>query len=401
MSDSEISMVARLVEQQLAKPAITFRLHKSLRTMFDAEFSRRKTHETIYALLFSLAVFDLLLLGDTSTRGIPLRDAIFVRIVMVTLPALLGLMLIYKVRTEAVRNGVVALISLLVTIGTVAMFARTDSRFVIYDAFAFTLMPVIANTLIPFRFVYALASTVVNVALVNTAIVLTGNMPIDVLPAIYLSALVSLLTNYRLERNAIDTFLNLLLKSLRQFEMDEANRYLKIIAREDALTGLANRREFEATLARTWSSAVENLQSYSALMIDIDHFKAYNDLHGHPAGDECLRQVASIILQQVRASKDLAARIGGEEFCILMPGAQFQAAEAVAERIRAAVERARIPHGGIAGQVFVTVSIGAASCIAKFCENGETLVATADKALYEAKHAGRNRNHVMRLDLAA
>lgn len=401
MPTNEISTVARLVEQEIAKPAITFRLDRNLRAMFDAEFVLRKTGETIYALVFCLAVFDALLLSDTYSRALPVRDAIFVRLIVVTLPALLGLILIYAKRTETIRNWVVALTSGLMTIGLVLMFLKTDSRFAAYDAFAFTLLPVIINTLVPLRFVYALASTAVNVLIMTVAIVVTGNMNYDVLPAIYLAAFVSLLTNYRLERNAIDTFLNLLLKSLRQFEMDEANRYLKVISREDPLTGLANRREFEATLAGSWATAVNTLDSYSVLMIDIDFFKSFNDLHGHPAGDDCLRRVAAVIFQQVRTNRDLAARIGGEEFCVLMPGATLQAAETLAERIRSAVERSGIPHGGMPNQPCVTVSVGVASSIAKFCESGEALVALADKALYEAKHAGRNRNRIMRMEIAA
>ncbi|MES2317141.1 MAG: diguanylate cyclase [Pseudomonadota bacterium] len=164
---------------------------------------------------------------------------------------------------------------------------------------------------------------------------------------------------------------------------------LEQLATRDGLTGLANRRCFDDTLRAEWARAMRQHQPLSLLMVDVDNFKAYNDANGHLGGDECLKRIAGAVANEMRAN-DLVARYGGEEFAVILPNQSLKGAAIVAERIRRRVEQLHLPHGRDEGK-HVTVSIGAATAIAATDAEPSQLVATADAALYRAKHMGRNR----------
>ena len=164
---------------------------------------------------------------------------------------------------------------------------------------------------------------------------------------------------------------------------------LEQLATRDGLTGLANRRCFDDTLSAEWQRALRNQQPLSLLMVDVDNFKQYNDAYGHLGGDECLQRIASAVSSEMRAN-DLVARYGGEEFAVILPNQSLKGAAIVAERIRCRVEQLRLPNLG-SPQHVVTVSIGAATALASPETDPSQLVATADSALYRAKHMGRNR----------
>jgi diguanylate cyclase (GGDEF)-like protein/PAS domain S-box-containing protein len=164
---------------------------------------------------------------------------------------------------------------------------------------------------------------------------------------------------------------------------------LEQLATRDGLTALANRRCFDDTLQAEWARAMRQKQPLSLLMVDVDNFKAYNDAHGHLGGDECLKRIASAVASEMRAN-DLVARYGGEEFAVILPNQALKGAAIVAERIRCRVERLKVPNA-VTGTQSVTVSIGAATAYASHDTSASELVATADAALYRAKHMGRNR----------
>lgn len=166
---------------------------------------------------------------------------------------------------------------------------------------------------------------------------------------------------------------------------------LHILATEDGLTGLANRRQFDQTLRIEFSLARSNQKPMSLLLLDIDHFKQYNDCYGHPAGDECLRRVAALVRACQGRSSDLAARYGGEEIAVILPHTDLNGALLIAENVRRAVEDAQI-ESRLVERGRVTVSIGVAACVpSSVFPSGDELLLSADKALYEAKHGGRNR----------
>jgi diguanylate cyclase (GGDEF)-like protein len=172
--------------------------------------------------------------------------------------------------------------------------------------------------------------------------------------------------------------------------LESSNAALTSLAFNDGLTGLANRRHFEKALHREWRIARRS-GALALVMIDADHFKQYNDLYGHPAGDQCLRTIARAIESGLRRPGDLAARYGGEEFAVLLPATDLAGARAVAETIRAAVQDAKLEHRGNPAGI-VTISAGVCTLVPTAAANNPlALVREADRALYAAKAEGRNR----------
>ena len=158
----------------------------------------------------------------------------------------------------------------------------------------------------------------------------------------------------------------------------------------DALTGIANRRRFDDALELEWRRSARAGVPLSLLMIDVDHFKAYNDHCGHQRGDECLRRVARLLLNSVGRPADLVARYGGEEFVCLLPGVDEVGAQAVAARLLRAVRAAAIAHPRSPSASRLTISIGVATAF-DLAGKPDALVALADRLLYAAKDAGRDR----------
>ena len=171
----------------------------------------------------------------------------------------------------------------------------------------------------------------------------------------------------------------------------EAQTALELLARRDGLTGLANRRCFDETLDAELRRCKRDAQPLALLLIDVDHFKRYNDSHGHLAGDDCLKRVAETLTTEVHRGGDLVARYGGEEFAIILPNQNLDGAVAVGERVRTAVEQIDPSAVPAAGTDNVTVSIGAAVSMCIDSEATSSLIAAADRAMYEAKNSGRNR----------
>lgn len=174
----------------------------------------------------------------------------------------------------------------------------------------------------------------------------------------------------------------------RTAELRKANARLSQLSSTDALTSVFNRRYLDL-LAENWSTSLVPSLGGGVLMIDVDHFKLFNDLGGHAEGDRCLQRVAAAIRSALRSPDDIVVRYGGEEFVVILPAADRSEALAVAERLRGAVSDLQIPHPDPGTGAVVTVSIGA--CVAAPAENIIDTIERADKLLYAAKKAGRNR----------
>ncbi len=166
---------------------------------------------------------------------------------------------------------------------------------------------------------------------------------------------------------------------------------LKELLSTDAMTGIGNRRRFDDALDREWRRCSRSEKPLSLLMIDVDHFKAYNDHCGHLHGDECLKQVAQLLVSSVGRPGDLVARYGGEEFVCLLPEIGEAGAHAVAAKCIMAIARAGIPHPALPDEGRLTVSIGVATVHDAASHSSGALVALADKLLYAAKRAGRDQ----------
>ena len=189
------------------------------------------------------------------------------------------------------------------------------------------------------------------------------------------------------QRKLLETYASL---QQRSAELEEANALLEQLSKLDALTSIPNRRFFEDHFRTEWRRACREESWIGLIMIDVDLFKSYNDLHGHLAGDECLRDIAAVLAERNRAG-DLVARYGGEEFVALLGNSTPEGTLLVAERLRQRVEELCIPHGGSPVSPHVTISLGVAAQRADAAANPTDLLLKADQALYKAKTRGRNR----------
>lgn len=172
--------------------------------------------------------------------------------------------------------------------------------------------------------------------------------------------------------------------------LEAANAKLTLLAATDHLTGLANRRHFNSVYTTEWTRARREQQPLSVLMLDVDHFKAFNDTYGHQAGDDCLVAIATAIRKGLKRAGDVAGRYGGEEFVVLLPATDPKGAQQVAEQLKENIQHLQvtIPSGNA---VTVSVSIGVATAMPRKDIRPTALIAEADAALYKAKQRGRNR----------
>lgn len=173
--------------------------------------------------------------------------------------------------------------------------------------------------------------------------------------------------------------------------LEAANEELKRISHQDGLTRIANRRFFDESLERELARCRRHQRPLSLIMLDVDHFKSFNDALGHLAGDETLRRVALCLQKSARRAADLAARYGGEEFALLLPESDLEAAMKVAERTREAVKSLKVQHPGKSSLPVVTISLGVATIFPDESTKPQDIIQLADDALYSAKESGRDR----------
>ncbi len=236
------------------------------------------------------------------------------------------------------------------------------------------------------RYSVAVPLSVVVVSIFTLAL-LTGNGALEAkvagISTMVAATFISLVGNMRFDWDTRHYFLRSMQDKLRFKPVEEESM-------NDALTGLRNRRYLDEFAARMMPEIYERRQPLGAIMLDIDHFKDYNDEYGHQMGDDCIRAVARAISACIRNSGDCAVRYGGEEFLVLLPGADEEQVVKAAERIRRAVLVMQIPHSRSAVSDVVTVSLGVSSGMVS-ADFFPAFIASADAALYAAKEGGRNR----------
>jgi diguanylate cyclase (GGDEF)-like protein len=165
---------------------------------------------------------------------------------------------------------------------------------------------------------------------------------------------------------------------------------LEELSFKDSLTGVANRRMFDSIMDREWENARRQRQPLSLIILDIDYFKQYNDHYGHIKGDDCLKQVAQVLSSAATRAKDFFARIGGEEFVLVLPETDRKSAEIVAERCRGLISKERIPHERSDVSDTLTISLGVGTIIPSHDAELKQFIESVDRMLYKAKQSGRN-----------
>ena len=237
----------------------------------------------------------------------------------------------------------------------------------------------------PFRYAVVVSSSII--AFHSLAIMISGHMSLQVafvaMMTLAVSAYLTLVSNYYLERDARRAYLHALRDRLRHIEVEDSKN-------RDALTDLANRHHLTERLTELWQKGDETVSPVAMIMLDIDHFKLFNDRYGHVTGDACLKRVAACVSAELRNVDDLASLHGGEELLVLIPNTEASSAIRIAERIRRSIEALAIPHEGLGATRIVTASCGAAAAPVSTISAPE-LIAAADVALYAAKRNGRNQ----------
>ncbi|RYY79906.1 MAG: GGDEF domain-containing protein [Moraxellaceae bacterium] len=195
---------------------------------------------------------------------------------------------------------------------------------------------------------------------------------------------------YVTDRHHRENYLQSCLLELHRIEMVQQTQQLEVMSRQDALTGIANRRYLDEMLEEEWYRAMRHQTPLSVMMIDIDYFKAYNDSLGHLAGDQCLIKIAHAITKVATRSGELVARYGGEEFVILLPMTTQHHAIRQAERLLRAIKNTAIPHPASEISQHITLSIGVVTYVPQMNEDVNDFLYCADHALYKAKNRGRD-----------
>jgi diguanylate cyclase (GGDEF)-like protein len=362
---------------------------------FEADTGDTRRRQLVVAGLLALVVYNLFLVNDHLVRPEIWGTALFWRLGVSTLYGLTVLALIQSdVPAPRWREAAMASTIVVTMVASCMIFRQTTSPSGIYDPFVFGLVFMAGNIAFALRFREALVSTTVALGVALVFVLNQSSMPGEArLFALGLMAgtgVFTVLACYRIEHSTRRSYLLVLREELRSGAALRTADEFAVISQTDALTGLANRRALDATLQQRWIVAQKRQKPLAALMVDIDNFKRFNDRFGHLAGDDCLRRVAASMHETLRES-DFIARMGGEEFVVLIDAASVASAQAAAERLRLGVERMGIAHDGIAGQALVTISIGIALACPQPDAAPASLLDAADAAMYEAKRQGRNR----------
>lgn len=382
------------VENELGRGFWRLRFTDEVEARFEADTQRQRSRSMVVAGLMSAAIYCLFLINDFSFRPDSFATAVILRIGVMLPIGLPILWWVYRGVPPHLRETLMASTVIVATVVSSLIFVSSSVPYSYLDVFSFGLILLVGNIVYSLRFSYACMSSAISIFIILGFVLPYEPMPPEVkrlaIFTIIAQALFTLVANYRFERSERTSYLHVLKEQLRAVYYFQDNQKLTRMSVTDPLTNLANRRQFDTVLPVRWQEAADQGLFLGLMVIDIDHFKAYNDYYGHPQGDACLRQVAAAMQANSRDS-DLVVRFGGEEFLVLMSNATPEAAKPAAEQIRSGVEALEIPNDGVSANRFVTISVGVAVLRPAVGLTPADLLLKADVALYEAKRQGRNR----------
>jgi diguanylate cyclase (GGDEF)-like protein len=374
------------VDRALASQGPRLRFPKVLEDAYDNHAAALKTRRTCMAMVLCIAVFNLGLLIDYRFNPALFWDFLFLRVFVTSIPVL-GLVWVSQWLKPYRRRDWVTAAGLAWGGFMMNVLIEMRGAGAGHLAFSIGLFIIVANIVFHLRPIVAMSLSG-TVCVITSAFVMRQHLQIEQQDALAIgflvaAAAITLIANYRLEITMRHLFLMILRDQMRMEDVQRQNQQLSAYSFTDGLTGIANRRRFDLEMEAACDEALATCDTVALLLVDVDNFKHYNDTHGHPAGDVCLHHVAQVLATQISSERDLAARVGGEEFALLLRAKTYDHAEQIAERI----------HTALAGQwpahiVPSTVSIGLAFITAP---HKDMLMKAADKALYEAKAGGRNR----------
>jgi diguanylate cyclase (GGDEF)-like protein len=354
----------------------------------------------------ALLVFNVFLLTDRQMVPDVYELAWRVRLLLFT-PFALFLLMVGSLFKDFVLGRSVSFLELIVSLSGVGaaislmaiLQASGSSMALLYHA---GLMPIVVygNLVQRQKFVWALATSATICALMGLSLasVLQVEQHFGVSVALLIVMLVlmiavyTLVMNFRLELEDRRRFLGVDRASMLRSKLEQSRSEFATLSRQDALTALPNRRCFDEVLSQAWGEHDQNARSLTLLLLDVDHFKAFNDRYGHSAGDQCLKLLAQALQDAVTAEGGSLARWGGEEFAVLLPGVRMGEADRIAARLCSAVSGLCLRHEASSTSAVVTVSVGGACGVPEVAGVSiNDALWLADQALYRAKSEGRNR----------
>jgi diguanylate cyclase (GGDEF)-like protein len=371
-------LTRRTIRLKFGDKATEIRFQNSLRR------NSRTLNRTILCLM--VAIFDSFFLPEIGQAPEIVRLSLVLRFLVLTPAIVLFVVMDWADRLSRVYGPAICILCILPTALVSVEILGTTSAAALPNIQAAPLILLVAigvRLTVPQVIVIVLFSWLFYIGAISTT---------PVVPPLFLPSMI--LTSLALGLGAVAFTLRIDGREravfLLQLRAESRNQRLTQLAGSDALTGVANRRSFDEGLERLWKEAFAQHRPLALIMIDVDHFKQFNDHYGHRAGDLCLQKVANAVQDCVR-SGDIVARYGGEEFAVIVPEASPPRALTVAERILDGVRALRLRHDGLGADRIVTVSLGVASLIPRDADGMPSLVELADHFLYAAKNEGRNR----------
>ena len=381
------------IDAAIASRSWLLRFPETLEATFERETGWQRCHELIIRSYIGIVVYDLFAIADWWATPSLFWTALWVRAAFFTPIALILTAVLYTTPRAVIRESIMCLGGGAIAVGTIIYLMAVSGpslQATLHESM--TLVVLFLTVVQRTRFLYLLptcaAFLVVHIWAVAHFYHYTLGQQVAINMVFGATVVFALVASYTMERD-------LRLHYLLTLRGRAQNRELDQMSRRDALTGLGNRRSLEDTLA-VCEQAIGSGE-LSIVLLDIDHFKPFNDTVGHQAGDLCLKRVAGIIQAELRHEADHAFRFGGEEFIIVLPKTPLANAIKVAERMRHAIEAAAIPHPASDAGSIVTASFGTACSQPDRRLNSAEIVASADAALYEAKRNGRNQVWAPRL----
>ncbi|WP_342153619.1 diguanylate cyclase [Methylorubrum sp. SB2] len=374
------------IDRQLASGSFRLAFPPALERAFERETADERTRMFVICGSLAIILYDITLITDYLVLSDRFTEMVVARLGIFT-PALILMMVAASrfrhvhVRESLAASGGILAVSLPMTI---QIFSQSSDR-LIYQ-YGSLLVIMFSSIIQRLRFAYAALSltVMITIQLVTTALAGIFTPETFVTNAVFfvIGGILLLLAAYFLERSERRSFLFNLRSRLLHDQLMQ-------IARIDALTGLYNRRHLEESADALWHRAAAAPQVVTAILLDVDRFKAFNDAYGHTEGDACLRRISTIVAEAAQGRSGLAFRYGGEEMLVLLPGWDPHEARALAEDIRRALRAAAIPHPALGPERIVTASFGVAGVVAPDAPLS-ALIEAADTALYAAKRAGRD-----------
>lgn len=397
-NDNPAENIRRVLEDSLRRPWGILRFPGRLERIFREHHRQQWLTQTRVSMLIGLAIYaaysviDVLLVPERAAMLLTIRLGIVVPF------GLLIFAFTFYARNDAQIQLTYSILLLLIgsIIAPIVAQLPPDSAHLYASAIILVIafIYVVATLRIWYATVTALLVSVVYLAGLFGFRDMDSNALIGSAADLIAINLIGFYAALMIEVYSRKDFARVTLSELDRRRLTEDNLELLDRSNRDPLTGLANRRALERFFSDAWRQASLHSLPISALMIDLDHFKRFNDSHGHQAGDECVKQVARAVQQLVRDPTDLVARYGGEEFLVVLTGTEAIAAASVAERIRQTIEALEITRTGDGKPLRITASVGIATHWPAAGGHPAQLVRAADQALYQAKRGGRNRTHV-------